>query len=131
MNKKFVFKKFEALTPLVEYILSIKDLEALLLNGELGAGKTTLTAQIAKQLGETKTIISPTFNTILVYDKLVHIDAYKLKGDLFAYEDYFENKLVVIEWAKNVAVNFEKFLEINVYFDKEQNHVFEIVKEVR
>ncbi|MBN0970996.1 tRNA (adenosine(37)-N6)-threonylcarbamoyltransferase complex ATPase subunit type 1 TsaE [Mycoplasma phocoeninasale] len=131
MNKKFVFKKFEALTPLVEYILSIKDLEALLLNGELGAGKTTLTAQIAKYLGETKTIISPTFNTILVYDKLVHIDAYKLKGDLFAYEDYFDNKLVVIEWAKNVAVNFEKFLEINVYFDKEQNHVFEIVKEVR
>ncbi|AXE60855.1 tRNA (adenosine(37)-N6)-threonylcarbamoyltransferase complex ATPase subunit type 1 TsaE [[Mycoplasma] phocae] len=130
MHKKFVFKKFEKLTSLVDYILSIKNLEAVLLNGELGAGKTTLVAQIANKLGERKTIISPTFNTILVYDKLVHIDAYKLKGDLFAYEDYFEDKLVVIEWANNVITNFKNYLAIDVYFDENQNHVFEIVKEV-
>ncbi|AWX42956.1 ATPase or kinase [Metamycoplasma cloacale] len=129
MPQKFIFKHYQPLTDLVKYILSKTNIEALLLNGELGAGKTTLTAAIAKELGETKTIISPTFNTILVYDKLVHIDAYKLVGDLFAYEDYFEDKLVVIEWANNIKHNFRHYIEINVYFDEQQNHVFEIVKE--
>ncbi|WP_211246852.1 tRNA (adenosine(37)-N6)-threonylcarbamoyltransferase complex ATPase subunit type 1 TsaE [[Mycoplasma] anseris] len=131
MNKKWIFKKNESLKPLIDYVLAKSmELEAILLNGELGAGKTTFTSQLAKSLGETKTIISPTFNTILVYDHLVHIDAYKLKGDLFAYEDYFEDKLVIIEWARNIAHNFRKYIEIEVYFDENQNHVFEIIKEV-
>ncbi|TPE57583.1 tRNA (adenosine(37)-N6)-threonylcarbamoyltransferase complex ATPase subunit type 1 TsaE [[Mycoplasma] falconis] len=125
-NLKFVFKHGEKLDKLVDFILSKPNIEALLLNGELGAGKTTLTSQIARRLNINKPIISPTFNTILVYDGLVHIDAYKLKGDLFAYEDYFENNLVVIEWADNIQHNFRNYLKINVYFDKNQNHVFEI-----
>ncbi|RMA78551.1 tRNA threonylcarbamoyladenosine biosynthesis protein TsaE [Metamycoplasma subdolum] len=128
--KKYVFKENEKLDSLVDYLLSKPNLEAILLNGELGAGKTALTSEIAKKLGEKKQVISPTFNTILVYDKLVHIDAYKLKGDLFAFEDYFEDKLVVIEWAKNIKHNFKRYIEIEVYFDKHQNHVFEIKKEV-
>jgi hydrolase, P-loop family len=97
MGKKFVFKNNEPLNELVSYILKKKDLEAILLNGELGAGKTTLVNAIAKKLGEKKPVISPTFNTILIYDNLVHIDAYKLKGSLFPYQEYFENKLVAIE----------------------------------
>ena len=84
-NLKFIYKNNEPLDKLVDYILSFKNLEALLLIGELGAGKTTLTSQIAKKLNEPKTVISPTFNTILVYDKFVHIDAYKLTTNLFAW----------------------------------------------
>ncbi|TPR54266.1 tRNA (adenosine(37)-N6)-threonylcarbamoyltransferase complex ATPase subunit type 1 TsaE [Metamycoplasma neophronis] len=126
---KFTFKHNENLKPLVDYVLQRKNIEAILLNGELGAGKTTFTSELAKAIGERKQIVSPTFNTILVYDKLVHIDAYKLKGDLFAYEDYFENKLVVVEWSDLIKCNFKKYLKINVYFDKDQNHVFEIVEE--
>ncbi|WP_412031730.1 tRNA (adenosine(37)-N6)-threonylcarbamoyltransferase complex ATPase subunit type 1 TsaE [Metamycoplasma buccale] len=127
---KFIFKTNEPLDKLVSFIIQ-KNPEAILLNGELGAGKTTLVAQLAKKLGEKKAVISPTFNTILVYDKLVHIDAYKLKGDLFAYEDYFENKLVAIEWANNIKHNFKNYLEINVFFDKNQNHIFEIINGVK
>ena len=70
MGKKFVFKNNEPLNELVSYILKKKDLEAILLNGELGAGKTTLVNAIAKKLGEKKPVISPTFNTILIYDNL-------------------------------------------------------------
>ncbi|ACF07540.1 ATPase or kinase [Metamycoplasma arthritidis] len=129
MNKKFIFKDGQSLNTLVSYILSKSKIEALLLNGELGAGKTTLTAQIAKALGEKKPVVSPTFNTILVYDKLVHIDAYNLRGNLFAFEDYFEDKLVVIEWAKNIEHFFKNYIEINVYFSDQNEHVFEIIKE--
>ena len=129
MGKKFVFKNNEPLNELVSYILKKKDLEAILLNGELGAGKTTLVNAIAKKLGEKKPVISPTFNTILIYDNLVHIDAYKLKGGLFPYQEYFENKLVAVEWAENIINPFTKYMQIDVYFDEKGNHVFEIVKE--
>ena len=129
MGKKFVFKNNEPLNELVSYILKKKDLEAILLNGELGAGKTTLVNAIAKKLGEKKPVISPTFNTILIYDNLVHIDAYKLKGNLFPYQEYFENKLVAVEWAENIINPFTKYMQIDVYFDEKGNHVFEIVKE--
>lgn len=129
MGKKFVFKNNEPLNKLVSYILKKKDLEAILLNGELGAGKTTLVNAIAKKLGEKKPVISPTFNTILIYDNLVHIDAYKLKGSLFPYQEYFENKLVAVEWAENIINPFTKYMQIDVYFDEKGNHVFEIVKE--
>lgn len=129
MGKKFVFKNNEPLNELVSYILKKKDLEAILLNGELGAGKTTLVNAIAKKLGEKKPVISPTFNTILIYDNLVHIDAYKLKGRLFPYQEYFENKLVAVEWAENIINPFTKYMQIDVYFDEKGNHVFEIVKE--
>ncbi len=128
---KFIFKHNEKLDSLVDYVISkLNKIEAILLNGELGAGKTTFTAALAKSLNESKQIVSPTFNTILVYDKIVHIDAYKLKGDLFAFEDYFEDKLVIVEWSDLIKHNFRKYLKINVYFDKDQNHVFEIVEEI-
>ncbi|MCV3753659.1 tRNA (adenosine(37)-N6)-threonylcarbamoyltransferase complex ATPase subunit type 1 TsaE [Mycoplasma enhydrae] len=131
MLKKLYFKENQPLDQLVEYILSFRNLEALLLSGELGAGKTTLTSQIAKKLNETKQVVSPTFNTILIYDKIVHIDAYKLKGDLFAFEEYFDNKLVVVEWYENIKHNFKNYIKVNVTLEQKNNeiyHVFEIIE---
>ncbi|PZV99808.1 tRNA (adenosine(37)-N6)-threonylcarbamoyltransferase complex ATPase subunit type 1 TsaE [Metamycoplasma auris] len=129
MKNKFYFKENESLDSLVNYLVSLKSLEAILLDGELGAGKTTLTSAIARKLGEKKIVVSPTFNTMICYDNLVHIDAYKLRGNLFAYEEYFENKLVVIEWSKNISHNFKNYVSINVTLelvDDEVYHVFEI-----
>ncbi|BAP39537.1 tRNA (adenosine(37)-N6)-threonylcarbamoyltransferase complex ATPase subunit type 1 TsaE [Metamycoplasma canadense] len=132
MKKIFYFKENEPLNLLVDYLLSFKNLEAILLDGELGAGKTTLTSQIAKKLNEKKIVISPTFNTMISYEKFIHIDAYKLRGDLFAYEEYFENKIVIIEWSKNIKHNFKYFFNINVSLQQINNevyHVFEITNQ--
>ncbi|MEU3311033.1 tRNA (adenosine(37)-N6)-threonylcarbamoyltransferase complex ATPase subunit type 1 TsaE [Nocardiopsis sp. NPDC006832] len=63
--------------------LSAKDL--ILLNGDLGAGKTTLTQFIGKALGVKRTINSPTFNIIKSYTgssiRLHHMDCYRLEGE--------------------------------------------------
>ncbi|KDE43638.1 ATPase [Metamycoplasma hyosynoviae] len=128
-NMKFTFAHNEKLGVLVSYLLNIPNLQAILLNGELGSGKTTLAKAIAKQLGEKETVISPTFNSILIYDKLVHIDAYKMVGNLFPYEEYFEDKLVIIEWADKITHSFTNYVEIDVYV-KDGKHIFEIKKEV-
>jgi len=55
--------------------------------GDLGAGKTTFTQQLAKHLGITEPVVSPTFGIMKAYelldhprfDHLVHIDAYRIE----------------------------------------------------
>lgn len=77
----------------------------LTLNGDLGAGKTTLTQSIGKALGVTKTISSPTFTILKVYKgrlPFYHIDAYRLEGlnqDL-GFEEMLEGDGVcIVEWG--------------------------------
>jgi len=81
--------------------------EAVLLIGELGTGKTTLTQGIAKGLGIEEYTKSPTFVLVHEYQgrlHLNHIDLYRIEGDLEAWdigiEEYLTgNGVSVIEWA--------------------------------
>ena len=76
--------------------------------GDLGVGKTVFTQGIAKGLGITEPICSPTFTIVQVYEEgripFYHFDVYRI-GDIeemdeIGYEDYFYgNGLVMIEWA--------------------------------
>ncbi len=88
----------------------------LALEGDLGAGKTALTQNIARVLGVVADVNSPTFNIMKFYDtkneklkKLVHIDAYRLDSgkDLenLGWNEILkdEKNLVIIEWASKVA----------------------------
>jgi tRNA threonylcarbamoyladenosine biosynthesis protein TsaE len=77
-----------------------------LLQGDLGAGKTTLTQGIARGLGVKRTVTSPTFNLLKIYQgrmPLYHIDAYRMEGvhqDLGLDEFLDDNGLTVIEWSQ-------------------------------
>ena len=76
--------------------------------GDLGVGKTVLTQGIAKGLGITEPISSPTFTIVQVYEEgrlpFYHFDVYRI-GDIeemdeIGYEDYFYGQgLTMIEWA--------------------------------
>lgn len=85
------------------------------LSGELGAGKTAFTKEVAKALGVEEVITSPTFVLEKVYalqgaafKRLVHIDAYRLEaaselGPL-GFDELMKDagNLVMLEWPQMV-----------------------------
>nr|WP_319217084.1 tRNA (adenosine(37)-N6)-threonylcarbamoyltransferase complex ATPase subunit type 1 TsaE [uncultured Trichococcus sp.] len=81
--------------------------DVILLEGNLGAGKTTFTKGLAKGLGIDTVIKSPTYTLIREYTKgrlpLYHMDVYRLEdvgGDDLGFEEYlYGNGVSVIEWA--------------------------------
>jgi tRNA threonylcarbamoyladenosine biosynthesis protein TsaE len=95
----------------------------LILSGPLGAGKTTLTQQLALELGSNAQVSSPTYTLVHEYPTptgaLIHIDAYRLP-DLEALlglgiEDYLERaRLVVVEWGTALLTDFPEALHIEL-----------------
>lgn len=82
--------------------------DLVLLNGELGAGKTTLTRGIGEGLGAEGTVQSPTFVLARTHrtqkgPKLVHVDAYRLQSalELDDLDIDFARSIVVVEWARD------------------------------
>lgn len=105
----------------------------LTLTGDLGAGKTTLTKSIGKALGVKKTINSPTFTIMKIYQgniPLYHIDSYRLEGidqDL-GFEEYLEGEgISVVEWPEFIdAILPKQRLEIKIFNGNEEQRIFEI-----
>ena len=103
------------------------------LNGDLGAGKTTLTKSIGKGMGIDKTISSPTFTILKIYKgniPLYHIDAYRMEGidqDL-GFEEILQGEGVcVIEWGEFIKdILPEERLDISIYIQKDEERIFDI-----
>ena len=97
------------------------------LNGELGAGKTTLTKSIGEGAGVEGNISSPTFLIARTHPtnsgtNFVHIDAYRLSEprELDDLDIDYPNSISVIEWGRGftdglatsmVEIQIERFLE--------------------
>lgn len=114
----------------VSFLLTINKKESIvvLLEGDLGVGKTTFVKECAKILGVKEDVISPTFVILKTYQtanntikKLVHIDAYRIIEDQsyqsLKLEEYLaeQNTLLMIEWPlgitgaipeNNIKINF-------------------------
>lgn len=93
--------------------------DVVLLEGELGAGKTTLTRGIGAGLGAKGTVQSPTFVLARTHKtesgpKLVHVDAYRLASavELDDLDIDYQDSIVVMEWPRDfldsVVTNYLK-----------------------
>ena len=107
----------------------IKGGDIILLNGDLGAGKTTFVKGFAKEVGVKIPVTSPTFNLLKTYETdnytLVHVDAYRLEGGSFdeLYDYANEENVIFIEWSNCLADQelIEQHLAIDIkYISKNQ-----------
>ena len=136
MNISRAFGKLEVMycergTDKMEYIKMIASLEeteqfaykladlleaqdTITLEGDLGAGKTTFTKALAKGLGITRTVNSPTFTILKQYEgrlPLNHLDVYRLgesDEDLGWDELFYGESVTVVEWAHLIAQDLPK-----------------------
>ncbi|WP_088044647.1 tRNA (adenosine(37)-N6)-threonylcarbamoyltransferase complex ATPase subunit type 1 TsaE [Bacillus sp. EAC] len=95
----------------IAYLLGkiVQPNDVILLEGDLGAGKTTFTKGFAKGLEVKRNVNSPTFNIIKEYKgriPLYHMDVYRLEGsnEDLGFEEYFMGEGVcVVEWAHLIS----------------------------
>ena len=92
-----------------EYAKTLTGGDVVILDGEMGAGKTAFAKGVAKGLGVLDEITSPTYAYMNDYDGvLYHYDCYRLSSgedaEALGLTDYFYLKGVcLIEWAQNIA----------------------------
>ena len=92
-----------------EYAKTLKAGDVVLLDGGMGAGKTVFAKGVARGLGITDEILSPTYAYMNdYYGKLYHYDCYRLssgaQAEALGLTDYFYgNGVCLVEWAENIA----------------------------
>ena len=118
----------------LKIIEKINKQDCILLFGEIGVGKTTLTRaiinnfQVQNKQNETE-VLSPTFNIVYEYEiekfKIMHYDLYRLKTEkevqrleLF---DQDVNNIKIIEWAEIIKHKQKDRLEIYLTYKNEKN----------
>ena len=114
-------------------IKKINKEDCILLFGEIGTGKTTLTRALINNLqnqnkqAETE-VLSPTFNIVYEYEiselKIMHYDLYRLKTEKDAQQLGIFNQstksIKVIEWAEIIKDKPDDRLEIKIFYEKKQ-----------
>ncbi|QOR34686.1 tRNA (adenosine(37)-N6)-threonylcarbamoyltransferase complex ATPase subunit type 1 TsaE [Clostridium sp. 'deep sea'] len=119
----------------VGHILTKNDI--LLLNGELGVGKTAFVRGILKGVGGSADMVtSPSYTYLNIYEapiKVFHMDVYLLHSfsDVYelGYEELYNNGLIVMEWGdKFIAEILDPYWQINIsYTDTINERIIKII----
>ncbi len=99
--------------------------DVVLLDGDLGAGKTTFTQGLARALGVSEPVTSPTFTLMQIYPTnagfdLCHVDVYRLERlseviELALPEMLDDGAAAVIEWGERAAAALTPdFLQVDL-----------------
>ena len=105
----YISKSYEETQKIAsDFAKQLKPGDVITLDGDLGAGKTAFTGGLAKGLGISGYVTSPTFTIVNEYQMgsmpLFHFDVYRIESmdDLYdiGWEDYImQGGVCVIEWA--------------------------------
>lgn len=111
----------------------------LLLEGDLGTGKTTLVQSLGQALGITDPIVSPTFSLINEYPEgripLYHLDLYRLQpaevADLHL-QDYWQGQdypagIMAIEWPDRLPYRPADYLRILLQHQTDQSRQAQLI----
>ncbi len=107
------------------------------LEGDLGAGKTTLVQGMAAGWGSTDAVSSPTFVLVNIYrrpdgERFAHLDAYRLMDSSEAEDLDLDTLLaggpLVVEWADKILASLpEEFLLIQLGYIQEEHREMKVV----
>ena len=92
-----------------DFAKTLKGGDVVVLDGEMGAGKTVFAKGVALALGITDEITSPTYAYMNDYDgRLFHYDCYRIESveqaESLGLADYFDmGGICLIEWSQNIA----------------------------
>ena len=111
--KKYIVKNLEETEKLaIEFAKTLKKGDVVLLNGDLGAGKTSFTQFVFKYMGVKQVVNSPTFAVLKSYESngiiFNHIDAYRINTEEAiecGFDEVLSSKdsITFIEWSQNIA----------------------------
>lgn len=101
-----------------EFMDSVEEPCTIILEGDLGAGKTTF---VKECLDSSKEVLSPSYSLLMEYGDILHGDFYRLKSEeeLIELEIplYLENKnIFMVEWGKKFVYRLEKEIPDNFSF---------------
>jgi len=115
-NNQYISRSEEETRDIAKNLASgFKGDEVVLLQGELGAGKTVFTKGLAAGLGmeDVTQVCSPSFTLVNIYQARVpifHMDLYRLgnQADILTlgWEDHLGQGVIVVEWAEKL--NYEE-----------------------
>lgn len=92
-----------------EYAKTLKAGDTVLLDGDMGAGKTVFAKGVAEGLGIQEEVTSPTYAYMNDYDGvLFHYDCYRIESveqaERLGLADYFDmGGICLVEWSQNIA----------------------------
>ncbi|MDA9773921.1 tRNA (adenosine(37)-N6)-threonylcarbamoyltransferase complex ATPase subunit type 1 TsaE [Saprospiraceae bacterium] len=120
----FVYNEEELESLISELLSSYSKTKVFVLDGELGAGKTTFVKYFCQHQGISDAISSPTFSLVNEYrsqgdESIFHMDLYRISDaeeliDM-GFEDYLDTaKFLFIEWADYALPFLDSYLHVKI-----------------
>lgn len=122
----------EELSGIAQGVIKNAKYKILLLEGEMGVGKTTLIKELVKQLGSKDNVSSPTFSLVNEYhttneEKIYHFDFYRIDEeeealDMGVEEYFYSGEWCLIEWPNKIK-NLLPLKSVSVLITVNENQI--------
>jgi len=139
---KLIAKSLADLPQIAKQVIEFAQQEKIwVLNGQMGAGKTTFSKVLCRELGVEENVSSPTFSIVNEYlsttgQSIYHFDFYRLKDAYEALdigvEEYFDSgNICLLEWASKIEqLHPDSFLLISITAQADGTRLIELSHEV-